>query len=246
MGNYRSRQCGLETCTHEPRCARQCPSKFCLRVHFPYFGWVGTIGFLWEAFMVFYFSLMLFDVVRQDAIATVVLLLVTALVAVVLWIWNVFNCAPHYTLLNAVSNETLACPLLVKPSPCEYVSRLVWDARHKNDQAHMQTLLKGALFSLIMYSIFVGYAGPGLAVFNALSANATMAQVSYYVMAKVFAALVIAAIGINFALYLFETHTDFMLRHLSALSENHKEKGTEEPQPQRMTTGARRGGELPY
>jgi hypothetical protein len=233
MGNYGNRQCGENSCTHEPRCARTCPAKFCNRLNLPYFGWMGTFMFIWEAVVVLWLVLMLFEVIPQDGWTIAGLLIATVTLATVGWLWNIFNCAPYYSTTQSLNDETLACPLIIRPSAADYVSRIRWDAKQTNDQGHLQTVVKGGIFSLILFAIFIGHSGgPGLAVFDALTATPSIDQVRFYIMSKVFIGLVIAAVGICFNLYLLETHTEFVVRHLVAIGEHHKEKNdTNETSP---------------
>lgn len=205
----------------------------------PYFGWMGTLLFLWEAGVVLWLVLMLFEVIPQDGWTIAGLLIATVTLAVIGWIWNVFNCGPHYDIVLNLSDETLACPLIIKPAPADYVSRMIWDAKHTNDQGHLQTVVKGGVFSLILFAIFIGHSGGnGLAVFNALTATSTLDELRFYIMSKVYIALVIASIGICFNLYLLETHTDFVVRHITAVGEHHKEKNdNEETSPSIKLTG---------
>lgn len=209
--------------TTQLRSCRTCPSKFCTRLNWPYVGWSGILAFVWEIFVVLWLSLMLFDVVQQDGLVIMILLLITVVVMTILWLWNVFTCAPLFDTRKC--DESVACPLIVKPAiSSEYYWHLVWDARHKNDQGHLQVSLKGAIFSLLLFAIFVGHSGgPGLAGFDKLTDTSNFNQYRYYVMAKIFIGLVIASIGISFNLFLLETHTDFVVRHL-ATHDGTKEK----------------------
>jgi amino acid transporter len=207
--------------TNQSRGKGVCLPNFCSRINVPYFGWSGMLAFIWEAILVLILSLMLFEVIPQDGIVIVVLLLITVTVFTVLWFWTSFNCAPVYEMTKCEEEA-----ILVRPgSNREYYWHLVWDARHKNDQGHIQVTLKGALFSLLLLALFIGFSGgPGLGVFDRLeSAQPTLDQFRYYVMAKMYIVLVIASIGIAFNLYLLETHTDFTVRHFSA-THNAKEK----------------------
>lgn len=194
---------------------------------------MGTFMFIWEAAVVLWLVLMLFEVIPQDGWTIAILLIATVTLAIIGWLWNIFNCAPHYSTIHSLKDETLACPLIIRPSPADYVSRIIWDAKHTNDQGHLQTIVKGGVFSLILFAIFIGYSGgPGLAVFDALTASPTVDQVRFYIMSKVFIALVIAAVGICFNLYLLETHTEFVVRHLIAIDAYHKDKNdTNETSP---------------
>lgn len=182
-------------------------------------------GYVIEAVAVIWTGFMWIGVANRDYRIVLGLLLGTILFDFLFWAINLFTGAPCYSLQTLPSLcDPCGCELIVKGDPCDFHARVVRDFHHGNDQQHLSSSILGGLFVLFFFAWFVGKNGGQ--TFSALPVNPTNVQIEQSQIATTILLAVIGALGYGFKL-LMDSHSDIVIRLVTALPEPAAKKGEE-------------------
>lgn len=182
-------------------------------------------GYVVEAVAVIWTGFMWIGVANRDYRIVLGLLLGTILFDFLFWALNLFMGAPCYSLQTLPSLcDPCGCELIVKGDPCDFHARVVRDFHHGNDQEHLSSSILGGLFVLFFFAWFVGKNGGQ--TFGALPVDPTSVQIEQYMIATTILLAVIGAFGYGFK-RLMDSHSDIVIRLVTALPEPAAKKGEE-------------------
>lgn len=214
-----------------------CP-KYCRRPAYPRIGWLGALGYVVEAVTVIWVGFMLIGVASRDYRIVLGLLLGTILFDFLFWAINLFTGAPCYSIQTLPSAcNPCGCELIVRGDPCDFHTRVVRDFHHGNDQQHLSSSIMAGLYVLFFFGWFVGQNGGQ--TFGSLPLVATSLQIMQFVIAQSILLAIIGAFGYGFKL-LMDSHSDIIIRLVTALPEPSPKKGEELSYAQRQKLSGNR------